>query len=207
MKNHKIIYTIIFIGIVVIIGIIVLGGNKNKKIQIQTTTALGLAGMQVGTAPWIAETDNLKERLDYIKLPALSAEGTALHIHQHLDVYIDGKSVPVPAGIGVNPMAGFISPIHTHDGSGVIHIESPKVQDFTLGQFFDIWGLKFSKEAIGGYTNDQANTLKVFVNGKEFTGDPRTIVLASHQEIVVTYGTTKELPNPMPSSYAFTEGL
>jgi len=39
-----------------------------------------------------------------------------------------------------------------------------------------------------------------------FQGDPRTIELKDHEEIVVTFGTSEELPNPIPSSYAFPPG-
>jgi hypothetical protein len=60
---------------------------------------------------------------------------------------------------------------------------------------------------MGGYKTSQLNKLKVFVNGKAYKGDPRELPLEAHQEIVVTYGTDQELPNPIPSSYVFEEGL
>jgi hypothetical protein len=166
-----------------------------------------LPGIQLGTAPWDTETQNLRARLNAIHLPALSAEGSALHLHQHLDIYIDGKSVPLPSGIGVNQSVGFISDIHTHDKTGVIHVESPRVQTFTLGQFFDIWGVQFTYHSIGGYTTNNEKTLKVFVNGKQYIGDPREIPLEAHQEIVVAYGLDTDIPQPIPQSYQFTSGL
>ena len=76
-------------------------------------------------------------------LPALTAEGEALHTHQHIDIYVDGQPVVVPAYIGINATEGFLSPIHTHDSTGIIHVESPTVRDFTLGEFFDVWGVRF----------------------------------------------------------------
>ena len=166
----------------------------------------GLAGLQSGQAPWIAETDNLKARLNAIGLPALSAEGNALHIHQHLEVFVNGQSVTVPPGFGINTSAGFISSIHSHDTRGVIHVESPVVADFTLGQVFDIWGVKLTRECIGGYCTEGEKTLQVFVDGELYSGDPRTLVLTSHQQIVVAYGTPADLPNPIPASFTFAEG-
>ena len=165
-----------------------------------------LSGIQTGDAPWDPELSHLRERLKTLGLPALGVEGTALHIHQHLDIFIAGKSVSVPANIGNNKIAFFISDIHTHDTTGIIHIESPTIQKFTLGQFFDIWGVDFTSQNIGGYKNQNDKTLKVFVNGNLYEGDPRQLGLESHQEIVVTYGTDKELPNPIPATYAFPTG-
>lgn len=174
-----------------------------------------LAGIQTSTnTPWPPETDNLRVRLATIGLPALSQEGTALHIHQHMDIYIHGTHVNIPAFIGVNDTEGFISPIHTHDELNIIHVESPTIQKFTIGQFFDIWGLFFNDKCIGGYcTNSSAsptntdNKLQVFVNGKEVLSDYRNIELTAYEEIVVTYGKTSELPSPVPSSFNFPAGL
>jgi hypothetical protein len=57
-----------------------------------------------------------------------------VHLYQHLDLYVDGRQVSVPAGIGIDPAVGF-APLHTHDASRVIHLESPTVRTYTLGQF------------------------------------------------------------------------
>jgi hypothetical protein len=195
-------------ALALIIGLSIWGVSTSRKTVTPAvvTNPADLPGMQTTPAPWPAEISSLRDRLTDIGLPALSEEGSALHIHQHLDILIDGKPVVVPAGIGIQEAMGFISPIHTHDTSGVIHVESPTVQTFTLGQFFDIWGLKFTNDSIGGYSNTADKTLKVFINGAPYTGDFRSIALAAHQEIVVAYGTLKELPNPIPVSFAFPAG-
>ena len=166
-----------------------------------------LPGLQTGPAPWPAEINNLKERLKDISLPALAEEGAVLHTHQHLDIFIDGKPIEVPYGIGIGEKSSFLAPIHTHDKRGIIHIESPTTQVFTLGQFFDIWGLRFTAKCIGGYCNQGERTLRVFINGDPFSGDPRTIGLEQHQEIFVCYGTADEIPGEIPSAYEFPEGF
>lgn len=207
--NTKNIKTSYLVGIiaVAVIALLVLGRFTSRPIPPpQNIDPKALAGIQAGTTPWKAETDHLLSRLRAIGLPALSQEGNALHIHQHLDLFIHRDHLSVPANIGVNEAARFISPVHTHDTSGVLHVESPTVQNFTLGQFFDIWGVRFDKECIGGYCTDATNTLNVFVNGASFTADPRSLVLASHQEIVVAYGSAEELPSPVPSSHSFAPG-
>src|SRR6266508_3101766 len=146
-----------------------------------------LPGILTGAAPW---------------------PGTTLHIHQHLDLYVNGTKQVVPAQIGFisSPQVVF-SPLHTHDTSGIIHVESPTVRSFTLGEFFDVWGVRFTPTCIGGYCTQGDRTLRVYVDGQLATGDPTPLELFAHEEIVVTYGTEAELPDPIPSSYTFPPGL
>jgi hypothetical protein len=165
-----------------------------------------LPGLQTGEAPWEAEIPNLLARLKAINLPALHEEGNALHIHQHIDIFVDGKPVTVPKDIGINYDERFISPLHTHDRTGIIHVESDKVQDFTLGQFFDVWGVRLTTDCLGGYCAKGSEKLRVFSNGKPVTGDPRRLVLSAHQEIAIVYGPEKSSV-AVPSSYKFDEGL
>jgi hypothetical protein len=173
-----------------------------------TPVPASLPGELAGAAPWPANNaTQLEARLATLKLPALAFEGTALHIHQHLDLFVGGKRVVVPAGIGIDPYARFISPLHTHDTSGVIHVESPTVRPFTLGEFFGVWGVRFGPGQLGGYTDGNGQTLRTYVNDKPVTGDPGSVVLASHQEILVAFGTAQQLPRPIPDSYAFAAGL
>ena len=209
-KNRSAIWILIVI-IIVILALAILAISSSQAVGIsssvnQSSTFQILPGLQTGAFPWPAEIDSLKARLKDIGLPALSAEGTVLHIHQHLDIFINGKLVPIPAGIGINQQQGFISPVHVHDNTSVIHVESPTIQTFTLGQFFDIWGVKFTNNCIGSYCTDGTNTLEVFVNGIKVSTDFRGIALEAHQEIVIAYGTDAQLPKPLPSTFDFPLG-
>lgn len=167
----------------------------------------GLPGIQSGPPPWSAETAQLPARLAAIGLPALISEGEAQHTHQHLDLFVDGRAVIIPPDIGIDPIAGILAPIHTHDSSGIIHVESPVIRDYTLGEFFDVWGVRFDGHCIGGSCDGNGRTLAVFVDGQPFSGDPRSLLLTAHEEIVVAVGTPAELPNPLPASYDFPAGL
>jgi hypothetical protein len=164
-----------------------------------------LPGLLTGPEPWPANTRQLRARLDKLGLPALSAEGTALHVHQHLDVFVDGQRTLVPAYIGIQQR--FLSPIHTHDPSGIIHVESPTMRRFTLGEVFGVWGVRFTPDCLGGYVAGGGKQLRVYVNGARVPGDPGKLILAAHQEIAVTYGTQAELPKPIPQHSAFPGGL
>jgi hypothetical protein len=167
-----------------------------------------LPGLMTSKAPWPANNRALLHaRLDQIGLPALKAEGQRLHTHQHLDLVIRGKGYPIPAGIGIDFHERFISPLHTHDFAGIMHVESPTVRKFTLGQFFDVWGLRFSSACVGAYCTRGKERVWVFVNGKRWLGNPRQIALKQHQEIVVAYGTFASIPKPIPWFYPFPPGL
>ncbi len=159
-----------------------------------------------GLVVWPANGEGLRTRLAAVGLPALSREGTAFHIHAHLDVFVAGRPVIVPAGIGIDPAGRFISPIHTHDATGVIHVESPVVRKFTLGQFFGVWGVRLGGGCLGEYCSGSGSSLRVYADGKP-VGDPSGLVLAAHQEIVVAFGTLAQLPRPVPASYSFKGGL
>ena len=193
-----------FIAILVIAAGIFIGIRRANTPPLPKVTA-SLSSLQTGPAPWQPEYTHLPNRLKSIGLSLLGAEGTAQHIHAHLDIYIHGQPVVVPAEIGIPPTGG-ITPVHTHDTSGIIHIESPDAYaTYTLGQFFDIWGVKLTNTSIGGYTDDDTNKLVVYDNGKAVQ-DPANLTLAKHHEIVITYGTAQERPR-IAKSYNFPSGL
>ena len=166
-----------------------------------------LPGTMAGEAPWPANQAELAARLDAAGLPALNAmEQLDFHIHQHLDVFVHGQPVEVPANVGIDPSVG-LAVLHTHDATGLIHVESPERRDFTLGDFFDVWGVRLTRTCLGGYCDGQDGALRVFVDGRRVQGDPRDVVIRDREEIVVAFGASDELPDPMPASYEFPEGL
>jgi len=196
--------------VVVILGIVTLKKTPSSKDPAmyatagQTVAANTLPGIQTGAARWPPELSHLRARLQAIGFPALGEEGTVLHIHQHLDLDIDGAKVTVPANIGIG--SDFLSAIHTHDTSGVIHVESPTRRAFTLGEFFDVWGVRFTLTCLGGYCDGGGKTLRVYVDGHLATGNIRQIQLLSHEEIAVVYGFPSDNPSPIPSTYSFPFG-
>jgi hypothetical protein len=182
------------------------GGSGAGGTTSASAGTAALPGEQTGPPPWTAGSDGLAARLKAIGLPALPAEGTVLHIHQHLDLFANGRRVPVPAGIGIDPQGQFISPLHTHDTTGVLHVESPTVKTFTLGQFFEVWGVPLGARRIGGLTVGSGRALREWVSGRPVSGDPARTTLAAHQEIVIAYGTPAQMPSHPPARYAFPPG-
>jgi hypothetical protein len=152
------------------------------------------------TIPWAKLAGKpLAGRLAALHLHALGQEGQAEHIHAHLDLFVKGKRVPVPANIGIDFQQQFITELHTHDATGVVHIESPKVTTFSLGQLFGEWGVTLSSRCVGRYCGG----VRWWVNGKEQHGNPAAHVLRAHEEIVVAEGAP---PFVVPKAYAFPPG-
>jgi hypothetical protein len=141
----------------------------------------------------------------------------AYHVHAHLDVFVSGTPVRVPAGIGIviadpgvqwgrlpdgsRAYGGIrecgspcISPLHTHDDSGILHTESQLHHPNRLGQFFTEWQVRLSRSCVGGY----CRRVRVFVNGKRYAGDPRAITLTDRKEIAIVVG---KPPSSIPSRF------
>lgn len=160
------------------------------------------AAAGAGLPPWPNAADPKAATLAAGITPA-HGEGTAEHYHAHLDVIVDGKPVPVAAGIGIDPISQQMSPLHVHDGDGLVHIESPTAgTPFYLGQVFREWDVALSEHQVGGLHTDAGHTLTAYVNGKAVAGNPAAIKLAAHQEIALVYGDPAAKVT-IPSTYAF----
>src|SRR6266545_686444 len=139
------------------------------------------------------------------------AEGLEYHVHAHLDIFLNGKRIAVPGGIGIDitdpavvgdDALGFglerecdeacISPLHTHQPDGVLHTETTTPQPNTLGQFFTEWNVHLDGVCVGDYCDD----VTIYVNGHLYDGDPREIELSDGKEIAIVIGSA---PDSMPS--------
>ncbi|MGZ4032946.1 MAG: hypothetical protein ACXVDJ_09940 [Tumebacillaceae bacterium] len=133
-----------------------------------------------------------------------SMEGSVFHIHSHLAILNNGENVEVPANIGIYPnnVPSCLYWLHTHDNTGELHMEAPKTRTFTLGNFFNVWKQPLSKTQVMNYTS-KGQEIKAYVDGKEFTGDPSTIELKSHTQVVLEVGPKFV---PPPTTYTFPQG-
>jgi hypothetical protein len=147
----------------------------------------------------------------------------ANHVHAHLDVFVDGTRITVPAGIGIKiddpavhrgagpdgtPSYGgielcnepCISPLHTHDDSGILHTESADARPNTLGEFFSEWGVTLDASCVATFCSP-ATPMAIYVDGHRSSGDPRAIELTDHREIAIVIGTP---PPQIPSTADFS---
>src|SRR2546426_6760452 len=107
-------------------------------------------GLQTGMPPWPPEYQHLAPRLRGIRIPPGGKE--TFHLHAMLHIYVNGLLSPLPANIGLGPAKRLESSMHTHDRTGIIHMEAPHRYSYTLGDFFAVWGVKLGPAQVGGLT-------------------------------------------------------
>lgn len=149
----------------------------------------------------------------------LGNESLAYHIHQHLTLYQDGKPVTLPAYIGIPTGANIPSGtcyywLHVHDTTGVVHVESPTTQNYTLGQFLDVWERTTQLDAQGGTQIQVSDAyvkalraanpsdVHVYVGDKAVT-EYASIPLTAHELITIEIGAPLVAPT---TTYSFPSG-
>jgi hypothetical protein len=202
---------------VLALGLAGCGGEKQSAPE-QPTRAAPTPSM--GAVPWPAPADPMK-LTERAGLTPETHEFVFLHVHAHLDVFVNGEPVVVPAGIGIdidNPSVrrykakdgstGYggisppcaqpcISPLHTHFTDGVLHTEAKKDQFNTLGEFFTEWNVRLDSMCVGGYCKPAA-PITIYVDGDPSAGNPRAIKLEDKREIAIVIGTP---PDAIPSKF------
>jgi hypothetical protein len=192
------------------------GGSKESS----STATRAASAPGTGAAPWPAPPNPMALTRKAGLTPE-THEFVFLHVHSRLFVFVNGKLVTVPAGIGIDisnaavhsgklpdgstayggiapPCAEpCISPLHTHDDSGVLHTEAKEHEFNTLGQFFTEWDVRLDKSCVGGYCKPKA-PITDYVDGDRYTGDPRNIELEDKKAIAIVIGTP---PDKIPSSF------
>lgn len=166
------------------------GKYKNKIITIVIIAGL-VAALAYVSNRWDNSSPSAAATIDGIQCN--TNEFAVLHIHTHLDVFVNGQPFEVPGGIGIVDNTCLYW-MHTHKTNGVIHMESPKSTPFTLGQFFDIW--KSTAKRLP-QTGEQPT---IFVNGAKVDVDLKDVKLNAHDEVVLVYGTK---PSAIPPFYQF----
>jgi hypothetical protein len=126
------------------------------------------------------------------------------HIHAHLTIIADGVQRAIPLAIGVNNpfivqnfvvAAGCFYWLHTHDATGIVHIEAPVTTTFNLGQFFAIWGQSLTRSNVAGFSG----TVTAYVDSTKYDGDLGAVDFQAHKQITLIVGA---VPDTLPI-YAF----
>jgi hypothetical protein len=174
---------------------------------------LGPEGVSIPAAPALDHAEAPAPGHSVDGISAAAAEQLAFHIHAHLTIFVAGTSRQIPYGVGIAPPLKVESTsrgpfavrgteffwLHTHAADGLIHIESPIVRTYTLGNFFDIWNEPLGPERAGPATGH----VTAFFNGRHYLGDPRDIPLLAHAQIQLDVGR----PLVAPESIQFPPGL
>jgi hypothetical protein len=128
------------------------------------------------------------------------------HVHVFVGLIVNGRQIALPDGLGMkNPGAdagGVTSTascfyyLHTHDASGIVHVEDPSTASrttalHTLGQVFAIWGHSLSGWTIytsGQMYRGQGSQLVSSSTYTKFGGDPSSMPLYGHEVIWLESG-------------------
>jgi len=185
--------------------------NNMKLILIVVIIPLILAGVGLGLCIATAQQKSPAAPTDLAVdgIQCNANEQFLFHIHAHLDIFVNGQLMYIPPQIGIIP-GKCIYWLHTHDETGIIHIESPVKRDFTLGQFFEIWKKKLNNSQAFDNVFDGKNVPTVYVNGSKVPSgiNYRDIKLHAHDEIALVYGIPPQpQPDSIPSTYNFPQGL
>jgi len=148
-------------------------------------------------------------------IPCDALEHTQVHYHAALQIIYQGNPLSVPGDIGRTHTCFYWLHMHA-ESPGVIHIESPKGDTFTLGNFFKVWSVSkntpelLDATHVAQFTLTGDQKLVVYIDlgdGKGpqvYAGNPADIVLKSHE--VITLEITPPTVNP-PPKFTFQTGL
>ena len=168
-----------------------------------SNAAVGPEGVPLQNVPDLASPDSTLggAPVDGITCRKEMDQQDPYHVHAHVAIFVNGQPVRIPAGAGIVPpraseqISGgeFVDSgsrdclywLHVHADDGIIHVEAPAPQAFTLGQFFDIWGQPLGTDQVG----PARGPVVAFLDGKRFTGNPRDIPLAAQAVIQLDVGT------------------
>ena len=108
--------------------------DNTERNRIMTTIALALVAIGA-----IAVYAIMNEEIVPLSEKCVTHSGLLSHEHTTVEIYIDGNPRAIANDVGI-PNEDCMRPIHTHDASGVLHIEMVDKDDVaTLGAFFEIW--------------------------------------------------------------------
>lgn len=106
--------------------------KKNKRIAKWVLGLIIVVGSMAALFWYVATRPHIPEG------EIISQSG--LHWHPELALYVKGIKQEIPANIGIGAVH---QPIHTHDSTGVLHLEMQGVvhrDDIKLARFFEVWG-------------------------------------------------------------------
>ena len=201
-------------------------GPSSQTIQTAPGAVIGKANQftpPIGDTP----TGGQGQAVDGITCdPTMS---NSYHVHFYLGLWVNGTQIAIPAGLGMlNPQPaqnGFIDAascfyhIHTHDASGLVHVEDPSSAPitqslYTLKNVFDEWGITVNANQFGPFSGP----VRVFTSGQVYRGgaanqttpatdltfygtDATSVPLYSYEVIDVEVGPT--FPSSLPNVYFY----
>lgn len=177
------------------------GSRSTVPFDVPTPTPTPIqlvTGGIIGTLTWPkGDTASGAQGQQVAGLNCLAQLSEPFHHHVHLSIFVNGQQLAVPFGVGMYQPGGGKSGyiyhttclyfIHTHDRTGVIHIESKVDQAYTLGTFFKLWGEPLTSTQIAQFTGP----VSIYINGTLDTTDPiASVPLTPGSDITLVIGQT-----------------
>jgi hypothetical protein len=177
--------------------------SGNAKALIAVAAGLGalfplaLAGLIIVTlvASPARGSANLGPAPNASRVQCQPVEQLARHFHSQLVILEEGQSMAIPANIGI--ASSCIYWLHTHDTSGVIHVETPVTEiatTFTLGDFFSVWGQAIDSRHAGLAYVGPGQSMRVWVqdgpsrSARSWSKNPAAIPLRDCESITIDIG-------------------
>lgn len=151
----------------------------------------GVSGEPELRGPFGQHYDGLEQRRKAAGVPTMGERRGGEHAHVRLRVYVRGKRIAVPAGIGIDPerRGPAMAALHTHSGDGTIHVEG--MPGARLGQFFAVWGVPLSANRLGRHRARGAERVRAWVDGRP-AQTPGSIELRDGRTVVIRLEKTPE---------------
>src|SRR5579863_6459747 len=101
-----------------------------------------------------ADTTNGGQRQPVNGIRCEHKEGRAFHWHSHVSLFVNGEQIAIPQNIGIvgDPSNVCFYWLHTHDETGIVHVETPQGHVFHLADLFAIWGEPLSSNNVAGFS-------------------------------------------------------
>lgn len=197
-RSRRLVPFVLLLMLVVGSGVAALASNRTVPVSV-----IGPEGVAMNSAPLLASASSSATGAPVDGLTCRTAKNEIVkyHVHVHLTFFVNGVQRALPAGIGITKpyLTEHLSSgtfldvglydclywLHTHVADGIIHVESPTKQSFTLGQFFDVWRQPLSNNQVG----PAHGKVVVYSNGHLMTGNPRNVVLPPGGDLQIDVGT------------------
>ena len=199
-------------------------GSSSQTI---TTSAGSVSGQTGGFSPAEGDTASGGQGQPVDNTTCDTNMSDNYHIHALIGIYNNGTLMALPAGVGMQnpqpPTNGFVDVascfyhLHTHDQSGIVHIEDPNPANmpisasmYTLKTFLDTWGITADANHFGPFQGP----VRVFTSGQVsransnggtvtadtltyYGNDPTSVPIYSHEVIFIEIGPSypSSLPN------------
>jgi hypothetical protein len=137
-----------------------------QRWQVALVTLVVLGGVGVYYAlPYFSPGENQP-------FPCVVGINYVYHWHTLLTIYSGGVQFTIPANVGIT--AGCLEPVHTHDTTGRIHIETTVNRLYSIGDFYIVWGRSFDTPT------------QMLVNGSAVSPSP-SVTLYDQEMISIYY--------------------